>query len=130
MLASSPSSWRVLRLRHYDVQLMGGMALHDGRLAEMATGEGKTLVALLPIYLNAITGESAFVVTTNDYLAARDGETMGQVFRFLGNVSSIFNCNDVIRTLRRDHTVLPKGSREKGSLWLRCDLCRQPGARL
>ena len=82
------SSWRVLRLRHYDVQLMGGMALHDGRLAEMATGEGKTLVALLPIYLNALTGESAFVVTTNDYLAARDGETMGQVFRFLGRIKT------------------------------------------
>ena len=78
------ASWRVLQLRHYDVQLIGGMALHDGRLAEMATGEGKTLVALLPTYLNALTGQSAYVVTTNDYLARRDGENMGQVFRFLG----------------------------------------------
>ena len=78
------ASWRVLRLRHFDVQLIGGMALHDTRLAEMATGEGKTLVALLPIYLNALSGDSAYVVTTNDYLALRDGETMGQVFRFLG----------------------------------------------
>ena len=60
------------------------MALHDGRLAEMATGEGKTLVALLPIYLHALTGESAYVVTTNDYLAQRDGENIGQVLRFLG----------------------------------------------
>jgi preprotein translocase subunit SecA len=67
-------------VRHYDVQLIGGMALNDGRLAEMATGEGKTLVALLPTYLNALTGQSSFVVTTNDYLARRDGETMGQVF--------------------------------------------------
>lgn len=78
------ASWRILELRHYDVQLIGGMALHDNRLAEMATGEGKTLVALLPTYLNALTGQSAFVVTTNDYLARRDGENMGQVFRFLG----------------------------------------------
>ena len=62
------------------MQLIGGMALNDGRLAEMATGEGKTLVALLPTYLNALTGQSSFVVTTNDYLARRDGETMGQVF--------------------------------------------------
>lgn len=78
------ASWRVLGLRHYDVQLLGGMALHDGRLAEMATGEGKTLVCTLPVYLNALSGESAMVVTTSDYLARRDGETMGQVFRFLG----------------------------------------------
>ena len=66
------------------MQLLGGMALNDGRLAEMATGEGKTLVAVLPVYLNALSGNGAFVVTTNDYLAARDGETMGQVYRFLG----------------------------------------------
>lgn len=78
------ASWRVLELRHFDVQLIGGMVLHEGQLAEMATGEGKTLVAILPIYLNAISGDSAFVVTTNDYLARRDGETMGQVYRFLG----------------------------------------------
>jgi len=78
------ATWRVLELRHYDVQLIGGMALHDNRLAEMATGEGKTLVAILPVYLNALSGESAFVVTTSDYLARRDGETMGQVYRFLG----------------------------------------------
>lgn len=78
------ASWRVLKLRHFDVQLMGGMALHEGRLAEMATGEGKTLVAVLPVYLNALSGDSAFVVTTSDYLARRDGETMGQVLRFLG----------------------------------------------
>lgn len=74
----------MLGLRHYDVQLLGGMTLHDGRLAEMATGEGKTLVAVLPVYLNALSGDGAFVVTTNDYLAARDGETMGQVYRYLG----------------------------------------------
>lgn len=78
------ASWRVLSLRPFDVQLLGGMALHDGRLAEMATGEGKTLACVLPVYLNALSGSSAYVVTTNDYLARRDGETMGQVFRFLG----------------------------------------------
>ena len=82
--AMREASWRVLQLRHYDVQLVGGMALNDGRLAEMATGEGKTLVAVLPAYLNALGGESSLVVTTNDYLARRDGETMGQVLRFMG----------------------------------------------
>jgi preprotein translocase subunit SecA len=71
-------------LRHYDVQLIGGLVLHDGRLAEMATGEGKTLVATLPTYLNALTGKSSFVITVNDYLARRDMEKMGQVHRFLG----------------------------------------------
>ena len=75
---------RVLELRHYDVQLMGGLALHDGRLAEMATGEGKTLVATLPCYVNALTGKTSFVITVNDYLARRDMEKMGQVHRFLG----------------------------------------------
>lgn len=75
---------RVLELRHFDVQLLGGLVLHDGRLAEMATGEGKTLVATLPCYVNALTGKSSFVITVNDYLARRDMEKMGQVHRFLG----------------------------------------------
>jgi preprotein translocase subunit SecA len=75
---------RVLELRHYDVQLMGGLILHDGALAEMATGEGKTLVSTLPTYLNALTGKTSFVITVNDYLAKRDMEKMGQVHRFLG----------------------------------------------
>ena len=75
---------RVLELRHYDVQLLGGLILHDGRLAEMATGEGKTLVSTLPAYLNALTGQTSFVITVNDYLARRDMEKMGQVHRFLG----------------------------------------------
>lgn len=75
---------RVLELRHYDVQLMGGLILHDGRLAEMATGEGKTLVSTLPAYVNALTGKSSFIITVNDYLARRDMEKMGQVHRFLG----------------------------------------------
>ncbi len=78
------ASKRVLGMRHYDVQLIGGMVLHDGQIAEMKTGEGKTLVATLPVYLNALTGKGAHVVTVNDYLARRDAEWMGQVHRFLG----------------------------------------------
>jgi len=75
---------RVLGLRHYDVQILGGVVLHSGEIAEMKTGEGKTLVATLPCYLNALTGKGVHVVTVNDYLARRDSEWMGQVHRFLG----------------------------------------------
>jgi len=78
------ASRRVLGMRHFDVQLIGGMVLHDGQIAEMKTGEGKTLVATLPAYLNALTGRGVHVVTVNDYLARRDAEWMGQVHRFLG----------------------------------------------
>ncbi|MCM1565878.1 MAG: preprotein translocase subunit SecA [Candidatus Dehalobacter alkaniphilus] len=78
------ASKRVLGQRHYDVQLIGGMVLHDGRIAEMKTGEGKTLVATLPTYLNALTGLGVHVVTVNDYLATRDANWMGQVYDFLG----------------------------------------------
>jgi preprotein translocase subunit SecA len=75
---------RVLGQRHFDVQMMGGMVLHGGDIAEMKTGEGKTLVATLPVYLNALAGEGVHVVTVNDYLAKRDSDWMGQVYRFLG----------------------------------------------
>ena len=75
---------RVLEMRHYDVQLIGGMVLHEGRIAEMRTGEGKTLVATLPCYLNALEGKGVHVVTVNDYLAKRDAEWMGRVHNFLG----------------------------------------------
>jgi preprotein translocase subunit SecA len=75
---------RVLGMRHFDVQLLGGMVLHEGQIAEMKTGEGKTLVATLPAYLNALTGRGVHVVTVNDYLARRDAEWMGQIHRFLG----------------------------------------------
>jgi preprotein translocase subunit SecA len=75
---------RVLKMRHYDVQLMGGMALHNGSIAEMKTGEGKTLVATLPIYLNALEGKGVHLVTVNDYLARRDAEWMGKLYNFLG----------------------------------------------
>ncbi len=75
---------RVLNMRHFDVQLIGGMVLHQGRIAEMKTGEGKTLVATLPVYLNALTGRGVHVVTVNDYLAKRDSEWMGKLYKFLG----------------------------------------------
>ena len=75
---------RVLNMRHFDVQLIGGMVLHDGKIAEMKTGEGKTLVATLPVYLNALSGRGVHVVTVNDYLAKRDSEWMGKLYRFLG----------------------------------------------
>ncbi len=78
------ASARVLNMRHFLVQIMGGIALHQGRIAEMATGEGKTLVATLPTYLNAITGKGVHVVTVNEYLAKRDAEWMGKVYKFLG----------------------------------------------
>jgi preprotein translocase subunit SecA len=77
-------SKRALKMRHFDVQLIGGMALHDGKIAEMRTGEGKTLMATLPVYLNALTGKGVHLVTVNDYLARRDAEWMGKLYNFLG----------------------------------------------
>ena len=75
---------RTLGQRHFDVQLIGGMVLHEGAIAEMKTGEGKTLVATLPVYLNALAGKGVHVVTVNDYLARRDAEWMGEIYNFLG----------------------------------------------
>ena len=75
---------RVLDMRHFDVQLIGGMVLHQGKIAEMKTGEGKTLVATLPVYLNSLTGKGVHVVTVNDYLARRDAEWMGKLYQSLG----------------------------------------------
>jgi preprotein translocase subunit SecA len=75
---------RVLNMRHFDAQMIGGIVLHHGKIAEMKTGEGKTLVATLPVYLNALEGKGVHVVTVNDYLAKRDSEWMGQIYRFLG----------------------------------------------
>ncbi len=80
---------RVLGMRHFDVQLIGGMVLHDGKIAEMKTGEGKTLVATLPVYLNALPGRGVHVVTVNDYLASRDSEWMGQLYGFLGLTTGV-----------------------------------------
>jgi len=78
------AAWRTLGMRHFDVQLVGGVILHQGKIAEMKTGEGKTLVATLPLYLNGLTGRGAHLVTVNDYLAKRDSEWMGKVYNFLG----------------------------------------------
>ena len=78
------ASVRVLGMRHFDVQMVGGIVLHRGEIAEMRTGEGKTLVATLACYLNAIEGKGVHVVTVNDYLARRDSEWMGQIYKFLG----------------------------------------------
>ncbi len=78
------ASYRVLKMKHYKVQIIGGICLHQGRVAEMKTGEGKTLVATLPAYLNALTGKGVHIVTVNDYLASRDAEWMGKVYKFLG----------------------------------------------
>jgi len=89
---------RTLGQRHYDVQLMGGAALHQGNIAEMRTGEGKTLVSTLPAYLNALTGKGVHVVTVNDYLAERDSEWMGRVHRFLGLSVGDSGFNDSSRT--------------------------------
>ena len=74
------ASVRILKMRHFDVQMVGGIVLHEGRIAEMRTGEGKTLTATLPVYLNALSGKGVHVVTVNDYLAKRDAEWMGQLY--------------------------------------------------
>jgi len=78
------ASWRTLEMRHFDAQMIGGIVLHEGKIAEMKTGEGKTLMATLPVYLNALEGKGVHVVTVNDYLATRDSEWMGTVYKFLG----------------------------------------------
>ena len=85
-VCDQPATWNMI---HFDVQLIGGMCLHRGMIAEMATGEGKTLVATLPLYLNALAGRGVHLVTTNDYLARRDAEWMGQLYGFLGLTTGI-----------------------------------------
>lgn len=85
------AAWRTLQMRHYDVQLMGGIIIHQGKIAEMRTGEGKTLVATLPVYLNALAGEGVHMITVNDYLARRDAQWMGQVYAFLGLSIGVIN---------------------------------------
>jgi preprotein translocase subunit SecA len=86
---------RMLEMRHFDVQLIGGMALHDGKIPEMKTGEGKTLMATLPIYLNALSGKGVHLVTVNDYLVARDADWMGRIYRFLGmSVGTVLSQQD------------------------------------
>ncbi len=96
------ASRRVLDMRHYDVQLIGGMVLHRGMVAEMKTGEGKTLVATCPVYLNALVGKGVHVVTVNDYLAARDAEWMGRLYRFLGMSTGTILSNERNERIKRD----------------------------
>ena len=95
------ASKRTLRMRHYDVQLIGGIVLHEGKIAEMKTGEGKTLVATSPIYLNALAGEGVHLVTVNDYLAKRDAEWMAPIYEFLGMTVGVIQ-HDMADSERQD----------------------------
>jgi preprotein translocase subunit SecA len=112
---------RALGQRHFDVQLIGGMVLHEGRIAEMKTGEGKTLVATLPVYLNALTGRGVHVVTVNDYLAKRDAEWMGQIYKFLGLTVGVIvhGLDDVERKKQYDCDVTYGTNNELGFDYLR-----------
>lgn len=101
--------------RHYDVQLIGGMVLHDGNIAEMRTGEGKTLVATLPVYLNALAGKGVHVVTVNDYLARRDATWMGQIYDFLGLSVAVINGQDTSFMYDPTHKELDEERDEEGS---------------
>jgi preprotein translocase subunit SecA len=112
---------RILGQRHFDVQMMGGMVLHRGSIAEMATGEGKTLVATLPVYLNALTGKGVHVVTVNDYLASRDAEWMGRIYKFLGLTVGIIvhGLDDVERRAAYACDVTYGTNNELGFVFLR-----------
>ena len=112
---------RTLGQRHFDVQLIGGMVLHEGRIAEMKTGEGKTLVATLPVYLNALAGRGVHVVTVNDYLAKRDAEWMGQIYKFLGLTVGIIvhGLDDEQRKKEYDSDVTYGTNNELGFDYLR-----------
>ncbi len=109
------ASKRVSGKRHYDVQLIGGMVLHEGKIAEMRTGEGKTLVATLPVYLNALAGKGVHVVTVNDYLARRDATWMGQIYDFLGLSVSVINGQDTSFVYDPKHEEYDEERDEQGS---------------
>src|SRR6201989_1493394 len=112
---------RTLGQRHFDVQLIGGMILHEGKIAEMKTGEGKPLVATLPVYLNALTGRGVHVVTVNDYLARRDAEWMGQVYGFLGLTTAtiVHGLDDAERKKAYDCDITYGTNNELGFDYLR-----------
>ncbi|WP_337288324.1 preprotein translocase subunit SecA [Candidatus Methylomirabilis sp.] len=112
---------RVLNMRHFDVQLLGGIVLHEGKIAEMATGEGKTLVATLPVYLNALEGKGVHVVTVNDYLAKRDSQWMGGIYRFLGLTVGLIqhDIDDATRKLAYGADVTYGTNNEYGFDYLR-----------
>ena len=99
--ACREASWRVLGMKHFPVQVIGGIVLHQGRIAEMKTGEGKTLVATLPAYLNALTGEGVHIVTVNDYLARRDSEWMGKLYKYMGLSVGLIT-HDLENSLRKE----------------------------
>ena len=115
------ASVRTLGMRHFDVQLIGGIFLHEGKITEMKTGEGKTLVATLPVYLNALTGKGVHIVTVNDYLAKRDAEWMGEIYKFLGlSVGVIVNgLNDEERKIAYDSDITYGTNNEFGFDYLR-----------
>lgn len=119
------ASTRVLKLRHFHVQILGGIVLHQGRIAEMCTGEGKTLVSTLPAYLNAISGKPVHVVTVNEYLAKRDAELMGKVHRFLGlTVGYIYNAQEPDEKKRAYNADITYGTNsEFGFDYLRDNMC-------
>ena len=96
------ASWRVLGMRHFDVQLIGGMVLNAGKIAEMRTGEGKTLRATLAVYVNALPGKGVHVVTVNDYLASRDAKWMGQLYRWLGLTVGVILSNEQDPAVKRE----------------------------
>ena len=99
--ACREASWRVLGMKHFPVQVLGGIVLHQGRIAEMKTGEGKTLVATLPAYLNALTGNGVHIVTVNDYLARRDSEWMGKLYKYMGLKVGLI-VHDLENSLRKE----------------------------
>ena len=123
---------RVLNMRHFDVQLIGGAVLHKGRIAEMKTGEGKTLVATLPAYLNALEGKGVHVVTVNDYLARRDSEWMGKIYRFLGMTVGVIqhDLNDAERQVAYAADITYGTNNEFGFDYLRDNMVYQPGERV
>ncbi|HAG09379.1 MAG TPA: hypothetical protein DCK87_07475 [Desulfotomaculum sp.] len=123
-------SKRVLGMRHFDVQLMGGAVLHQGRVAEMKTGEGKTLVATLPVYLNALTGRGVHIVTVNEYLARRDSIWMGQIYKFLGlSVGLIVHgLNEQERRAAYAGDVIYGANNEFGFYYLRGNMALHPSS--
>lgn len=126
------ASVRVLGLRHYDVQLIGGMVLHQGKIAEMRTGEGKTLVATLAVYLNALTGKGVHVVTVNDYLAKRDGTELGELYGFLGLTTGIIVSGmDIESKIQAYQADITYGTNnEFGFDYLRTNMAFEPSQRL
>jgi preprotein translocase subunit SecA len=125
-------SKRVMKMRHFDVQLLGGMALHNGKISEMRTGEGKTLTATLPVYLNALSGQGVHVVTVNDYLANRDATWMGRVYRFLGLTTGIIvhGLDDVERKAAYACDITYGTNNEYGFDYLRDNMVYEPGDRV